>query len=52
MVGQLPPHVKERTSVAIISGADHFFAGHLPEMDRTIAAWLMAQHPDLVEQGE
>src|SRR6202521_438263 len=52
MVGKLPPHVKERTSVAIISGADHFFAGHLPELDREIAAWMKAQHPDLVEQRE
>jgi alpha/beta superfamily hydrolase len=52
MVGKLPPHVQERTSVAIISGADHFFAGHLPELDQAIAAWLKAQHPDLVEQRE
>jgi uncharacterized protein len=49
MVGKLPPHVKERTSVVIISGADHFFAGHLPELDRAIAEWLKARHPDLVE---
>jgi alpha/beta superfamily hydrolase len=46
MTARFPPHVKERTSVAIISGADHFFAGHLPELDRTIAAWLTAQHLD------
>jgi alpha/beta superfamily hydrolase len=52
IVEKLPSHVKERTSVAIISGADHFFAGHLTDLDRTIAAWLMAQHPDLVEQRE
>jgi alpha/beta superfamily hydrolase len=52
MVEKFSPHVKERTSVAIISGADHFFAGHLPELDRAIAAWLKSQHPDLVEQSE
>ena len=51
-VEKFPPHVKQRTSVAIISGADHFFAGHLPELDRAIAAWLKSQHPDLVEQRE
>src|SRR6266436_1179592 len=50
MVEKFPPHVKKRTSVAIISGADHFFAGHLPEVDRTISAWLKTQRPDLVEQ--
>jgi alpha/beta superfamily hydrolase len=52
MVEKLPAQVKERTSVAIISGADHFFAGHLPELDQAIAAWLKAQHPDLGEQRE
>lgn len=52
MVEKFPPHVKEQTNVAIISGADHFFAGHLPDVDRTIATWVNAQHPDLVEQGE
>src|SRR6202049_1846907 len=29
LVEKFPPHMKERTSIAIISGADHFFAGHL-----------------------
>jgi alpha/beta superfamily hydrolase len=51
LVERFPPHVRERTSVAIISGADHFFAGHLPDLDRAIAKWLKVQHPDLVEQG-
>src|SRR5579864_6784324 len=46
LVEELPSPAKEQTSVAIISGADHFFAGHLAEVDRTIAAWLKAQHPD------
>jgi alpha/beta superfamily hydrolase len=48
LVDTLPPHVKVRTSVATISGADHFFAGHLAELDQTIAAWLAVRHPDLV----
>jgi uncharacterized protein len=52
LVGQFPLQVKERTSIAIISGADHFFAGHLPELDRAIAAWLTARHPDLIADGE
>ena len=52
LVEKFPPRVKERTSVVIISGADHFFVGHLPDVDRTIAAWLMAQHPDLVMETE
>jgi uncharacterized protein len=52
MVEKFPAPVKEQTSIAIIPGADHFFAGHLPEVDRVIAAWLKAQHPDLVEGGK
>jgi alpha/beta superfamily hydrolase len=38
--------------VAIIPGGDHFFTGHLAELDRAIAAWLKAQHPDLAERTE
>jgi alpha/beta superfamily hydrolase len=48
LVDTLPPHAKEHTSVATISGADHFFAGQLVELDRAIAAWLTARHPGLV----
>ncbi len=33
--------------VAVIAGGDHFFAGHLPELDRTIADWLMERHAEL-----
>ena len=49
MVEKFAPHTKERTSIAIISGADHFFTGHLPELDRAIAGWLKVLHPNLVE---
>jgi alpha/beta superfamily hydrolase len=52
LIEKLHPAAKERTSVAIISGADHFFAGHLSELDRTIAGWLKTQHPDLPEHTE
>lgn len=52
LVEELPSPEKKQTSVAIISGADHFFTGHLPEVNRAIAAWLKSQHPDLEEHGE
>jgi alpha/beta superfamily hydrolase len=52
LVEKFPPHVKERTGIAIISGADHFFAGHLPELTEAVAEWMKAQHPDLVEKSE
>jgi uncharacterized protein len=47
LVEQFPPHVKQRTSVSIIPGADHFFAGHLAELESTIAGWVTERHPDL-----
>jgi uncharacterized protein len=47
MVAQFPPHVRENTTVEIVPEGDHFFAGHLAELDSTIAAWLVKRHPDL-----
>lgn len=47
MVEQFPAEIKQQTSMAIISGADHFFTGRLSELDRTIAAWLTSRHPAL-----
>jgi uncharacterized protein len=46
-VAQFSATVKEQTTVAIVRGADHFFTGHLADLDREIAAWLVARHPDL-----
>jgi alpha/beta superfamily hydrolase len=50
LVEKFSPHAKKWNSVVIIPGADHFFAGHLPEVDRAISSWMKAQRPDLVEQ--
>jgi len=50
IVEKFPPRAKKWNSVVIIPGADHFFAGHLPEVDRAISTWLKAQRQDLVEQ--
>jgi uncharacterized protein len=47
MVEQFPPPIQESTRVAIIAGGDHFLTGLLPELDRTIAEWLMERHPEL-----
>jgi alpha/beta superfamily hydrolase len=52
LVESLPGNVKERTSVTIVSGGDHFFTGHLPDLDRAIASWLTERHPDLVDHRE
>jgi alpha/beta superfamily hydrolase len=50
MVNQFPAHVQENTRVAIVAGGDHFFAGHLPELDHTIVEWLLERHPGLAIQ--
>jgi len=47
LVAQFPPQVKEQTSVTIIPAADHFFTGHLSELDRAITAWIATRHPNL-----
>jgi alpha/beta superfamily hydrolase len=47
LVEQFPAQVKEQTRVAIVPGGDHFFAGHLAELDQAIAGWLVERHPGL-----
>ena len=48
MVDGFPANVRENTRVEIVAGGDHFFAGHLPELDLAIAGWLGEHHPELV----
>jgi alpha/beta superfamily hydrolase len=40
LVEKFSNQVKEQTSVVIVSGADHFFTGHIGELDRAIATWM------------
>jgi alpha/beta superfamily hydrolase len=40
VVAQFSASAKEQTSVVFIRGADHFFTGHLAELDSAIAEWL------------
>jgi uncharacterized protein len=51
LVGRFPPAVQEQTRLALVPGADHFFAGHLPDLARTISEWLAGRHPDLVPES-
>ena len=46
VVERLPPRVTENTRVAVVAGGDHFFTGHLAELDRVIDEWLIERHPD------
>jgi uncharacterized protein len=43
-----PANVKKLTRIDIIAGADHFFAGHLQELDTAIVNWLALRYPNLV----
>jgi alpha/beta superfamily hydrolase len=47
LVAQWSAAVQEQTRVAIVHGADHFFTGHLEEVNREISDWLIARHPEL-----
>jgi alpha/beta superfamily hydrolase len=38
--------------LVIVENADHFFAGHLHELDAAITTWLLERHSELSVQGE
>ena len=47
LIEDLPAKAREETSVAIVPGVDHFFAGKLDAVDSTLANWLIARHPEV-----
>jgi uncharacterized protein len=47
MVEGLPARAKKRTEMVLVAGADHFFAGHLEELDRVLSTWLAARLAEL-----
>ena len=52
MVEKFPAPVLRQTQVEIVRGGDHFFTGHLPELDRKLSEWLLARHPELAAREE
>jgi alpha/beta superfamily hydrolase len=40
-------HMAGDTRLVFVQDADHFFAGHLGELDRAICDWFTERHPDL-----
>ncbi len=46
-IEQLVAALPGENQLSVINDADHFFAGHLPEVDRAITAWLVERHPEL-----
>ncbi|HET9402876.1 MAG TPA: alpha/beta family hydrolase [Candidatus Acidoferrales bacterium] len=52
LVAAFPAKARDETSVVIVPGVDHFFAGKLHEMDSALADWLIARHPELHARNE
>jgi uncharacterized protein len=36
-----------KNQLVVVEGADHFFAGHLDQLDQAITEWVRSHHPDL-----
>ena len=49
IVEKLTSDVRQQTEIKIVHGADHFFTGHLEEVDRAIADWLTGRHAELMK---
>lgn len=50
LVNSFPERTRRETRIVVVPGADHFFAGHLEEVDAALASWLTARHPDLAQK--
>jgi len=46
-VRELFASLPEPKRLAVVEGADHFFAGKLTEVETAIRAWLLERHPEL-----
>jgi alpha/beta superfamily hydrolase len=47
LVKSFPETTRRETRIVVVPGADHFFAGHLDEVDAALASWLTLRHPSL-----
>jgi alpha/beta superfamily hydrolase len=50
LVTSFPEAARHETRIVVVPAADHFFAGHLGEVDAALASWLTARHPVLAEK--
>jgi len=46
-VEQLVAHIGGNTQLTFVHDADHFFTGHLDQLDQAISSWLVQHHPEL-----
>ena len=40
--------IRSETRVVVVPGGDHFFAGHLANVDEALTAWIIDRHPQLI----
>jgi alpha/beta superfamily hydrolase len=50
LVNSFPEATRREMRTVVVPHADHFFAGHLEEVDAALTSWLTARHKDLAEQ--
>jgi len=48
-VAELVAALPGENQLAIVHHADHFFTGHLGQLDQAITTWLVSRHPALVQ---
>ena len=48
-VAELVAALPGENQLAIVDHADHFFSGHLRELDQAITIWLIGRHPELTQ---
>jgi len=46
-VEQIVARLPGETRLVFVQDADHFFAGHLDELDQGICSWMVERHPEL-----
>jgi uncharacterized protein len=46
-VAQVVSRLPGENRLVFVEDADHFFTGHLGELDQTLSSWLLARHPNL-----
>jgi uncharacterized protein len=50
IVAGMSAQAKKNTELVFIADADHFFAGHLDELDRVIASWLERHRAEILQK--
>jgi alpha/beta superfamily hydrolase len=49
-VAELVAALPGENELVIVDDADHFFSGHLQQLDQAITNWVVRRHPELARQ--